>query len=793
MRYKFFTLFTALTLSAGALFASDTAVDGIYYDFDDAKLTATVTYRGRAYNSYADEYTGDVVIPATVNYDGKTYSVTSIGNGAFEYCSGLTSVTIPNSVTSIGSWAFKYCSSLTSVVWNAKNCADFAKYYDRYEAKYYYGPFGNIASQITSFTFGSEVEHIPAYLCYGMENLTSVTIPNSVTSIGSSVFNGCSGLTSVVWNAKNYADFSSSSNTPFIASQITSFTFGSEVEHIPAYLCYGMENLTSVTIPNSVTSIGDEAFYNCSGLTSITIGNSVTNIGDEAFYKCSSLTSVVWNAKNFADFSSIGYAPFYDIKSQITSFTFGSEVEHIPAYLCSYMKNLTSITIPNSVTSIGYRVFEYCSGLTSVTIGNSVTSIAHSAFAYCSGLTSVTIPNSVTSIGSAAFFRCSGLTSVTIGNSVTSIGKNAFYECSGLTSVVWDAKNCADFAKYYDEFNGTYYYGPFYEIASQITSFTFGSEVEHIPAYLCIFMNNLTSVTIPNSVTSIGDDAFCVCRGLTSVTIPNSVTSIGDYAFEGCTALHEITALPTVPPTCGSNAFYNVPTGATLRCPCASREDYQAADTWSQFTNIIPADFPNVTLLADEEQGSVQVEDRICESKSVVISATANAGYHFVQWSNGATDATYTFILTQDTILTAEFALNQHKVTVTAGENGSVKVVLNDEETAETTFAYGTEIIITATADEGYCFVQWDDDNIDNPRTITVTEDITLSAEFAPSQTALETVTLSPVYAVDGRIVCNDEFRIYDLLGRDVTRLNGSLCGVYVVKTANAAVKVVVR
>ena len=93
-----------------------------------------------------------------------------------------------------------------------------------------------------------------------------------------------------------------------------------------------------------------------------------------------------------------------------------------------------------------------------------------------------------------------------------------------------------------------------------------------------------------------------------------SVTSIGDYAFESCTALHEITALPTVPPTCGDNAFYNVPTDITLRCPCESREAYQAADTWSQFTNIIPADFPNVTLLADEEQGSVQVEDRICGS-----------------------------------------------------------------------------------------------------------------------------------------------------------------------------------
>ena len=170
-----------------------------------------------------------------------------------------------------------------------------------------------------------------------------------------------------------------------------------------------------------------------------------------------------------------------------------------------------------SVTSIGNYAFDDCSGLTSVTIPNSVTSIGVGAFGSSTGLTSVTIPNSVTSIGDYAFYYCTGLTSVTIGNSVTSIGEGAFENCSNITIVVWNAKK-----------------GPSYNFGSQVTSFTFGNEVEIIPAGLCNGMTNLTSVTIPNSVTSIGDGAFGRCTGLTSVTIPNSVTSIGSSAFEDC-------------------------------------------------------------------------------------------------------------------------------------------------------------------------------------------------------------------------------------------------------------------
>ena len=407
-------------------------------------------------------------------------SVASIGENAFYGCDGLTAITIPDSVTNIGGFAFSSCRGLTAItIPDGINIIGDGTFHS--------------CSGLTSVTIGNSVTSIGESAFYGCSGLTAITIPDSVTSIGEYAFKNCTGLTFVKWNAKNC-------NACQFGSQVEFFVFGNEVEDIPSHICSGMNRITSIIIPNSVISIGKSAFYGCSGLTAIIIPDSVTSIGEDAFENCTGLSSV---------------------------------------------------TIPNSVTSIGEGAFSYCTGLTSINVSsnnlnycsvdgvlfniiktkliqypcgkqgaysipNGVKSIEEKAFSNCKGLTSVTIPNSVTTIGDGAFYSCSGLISMAIGENVISIGYYPFNCCHSLTSINVSSNNLN-----YCSVDGVL----FNKIKTKLIQYPCGKQ----GAY-----------TIPNSITSIPDNAFYACESLTSLTIPNSVSSIGNRAFYGCHSLKNV-------------------------------------------------------------------------------------------------------------------------------------------------------------------------------------------------------------------------------------------------------------
>ena len=511
-------------------------------------------------------------------------TVTAIGKYAFCECTNLTSITIPNSVTTIGEYAFYWNDNIKEIFCEAtlppsvesrflgygwdgkiyvyKECVDVYKStWENYDDCIFdKGNYPYNATSVIYYTTSDEqiipcdklpvksntysngqgkmviyggVKFIPGELIhwYYRSNLTSITIPSSVTSIGNSAFDGCS-------------------------------------------------NLTSITIPDNVTSIGNYAFSDCRGLVNVTIGKGVTTIGESAFRYCNSLTSITIPD----NVTTLGQNAFGHCQN-LTDLMIGNGVTTIGNSAFVGCNNLTSVTIGNSVTTIETGAFFACSSITefkgkfatndgrSVIIDNKIV-----YYANASG-TEYAIPEGVKAIEPLAFAYSYNLTSITIPNSVTKIGVNTFRVCPNLKE--FKGKFAADGGRCLIMDNAIIAYAE-----ASGTSYTIPDNITTIGPTAFANCATLTSVTIPNSVTTIDNEAFYSCEGLTSVTIPNSVTKIGDYAFNYCSSLKRVEVEATTPPKIYSSTFANYGGDIEFYIPANSIDAYLSSDYWKNFNYI---------------------------------------------------------------------------------------------------------------------------------------------------------------------------------------------------------------
>ena len=400
---------------------------------------------------------GDLVIPSTVTYDGQTYTVigiaytvyvevgwgghwftfgdgfvdcsgltsvtipntvTCIGPNAFASCSGLTSVTIPSAVTYIGHGAFRDCSGLTSVNFNADSCTNMNPIYDGL-----YEPVFDGCSNLTTLNIGNNVKVIPQEAFHGCSGLTSVTIPRAVTTIGYNAFGNCSGLTTVNFNADSCTNRGGSDGVFNGCSSLTTINIGNNVRYIPDGIFstydHSNGNITSLTLPNSLISIGEYAFGGCSGLTSLTLPDALETIGEGAFYVCSGLTtvSIPRTVKYIGDAAFGGCEGLTSVDMHADS--------------CTYMGSVSS-----SSGSV-YSAFYNCPNLATLNIDENVKNIPAAAFAGCTGLMSLRVPSSVERIGDRAFSDCYNISRIDMLSDVPpSIMGGTFYNVA-TTVPIW--------------------------------------------------------------------------------------------------------------------------------------------------------------------------------------------------------------------------------------------------------------------------------------------------------------------------------------------------------------------
>lgn len=453
-----------------------------------------------------------------VDLDLSLCNFNRIPENSFKSITNIKTVKLPANVEKIGANAFSGCRSLTQIspVNNVTNIENYA-----FQGCY----------SLSSFDISNKVENIGSYAFESCSSITELNIPETVKSIGS------------------YA---------FSKTSITSLKLPSSLEIINSYLCYYCDYLTDVVLPENVERIMDFAFSYCKKLKSIELPDTVYSLGKAAFSN-SSLEEIKLSKK----LTSISESCFTN--TNIIKIDIPNNIKSIGKYAFYGCKSLSQINIPSSVQNFGSQAFYDCSNLSYVNIsdisawctstfeskdgGGTILEHASSSPLTLSGklylngelVTDIVIPDGVTKINSYAFVNCDSFTSVTIPPSVQKINFSAFEIVDNLTEIyisdlaAWCTCEGSPFSEYYTDFAGKIFLN-----GTELTSVTIPPEVTTIGSYTFYHCQNITNITLPDNLQTIGKNAFAFCKSLTSISIPDSVVQIGYYALWNCTSLSSL-------------------------------------------------------------------------------------------------------------------------------------------------------------------------------------------------------------------------------------------------------------
>ena len=595
--------------------AYDAEIDGIYYNFSGNN--ATVTYKNTNYNSYS----GSVVIPETVTYNGQNYSVTSIGEYAFSSCSNLISITIGSGILTIGNNAFN-STSLRKIIWltNTPPTGYQNVHGTRnYVANNQYSSLSNV----TIYPFLSSL--------FEVDGVKYVPVSPSERT--------CDAIDCA---------YNESAENLNIGEAVTYRGISLSVKQVKPYLCFGNKYIKNANL-SSQCDVGSCAFYGCTNLTEATISNQ-GNIGTQAFSGCKNLSNAtIHNVGSIEDnaFSSC---------SALLTAELGDGITSIGSYAFSGCKNLKSIVIPYAVSSIGSSAFQNCSSMALVKTGNGVKSIPTYAFNGCSSLKDVQIGTGVSTISTYAFNACSSLLTIQIPQNVTTISDYVFNGCTGLKTVLMNDgeanlnlgsndsnplfANCPLDSVYIGR-NITYPtasnngYSPFYRNTSlrSVTITDKETEISQNEFYGC---TNLKNVRIGDGVTKFGDWAFSGCSSMVYFSFGSSVKTIGKEAFSDCSAMTKLISKAATPPTCGSQALDDINKwSCTLIVPQGCMAAYQQANQWKDFFFIEVATIPATDISLNQTTLSFNAANQTATLTATI--TPFNATNKNVTWTSSNT------------------------------------------------------------------------------------------------------------------------------------------------------------